>query len=132
MTDRPRSSEKLFALLLIFVTVIFSIWLRGKSPAIRIILPYVFVTVGAPLFLGAAYVTSKYHEISDYQPTQFLGRDSNGLKIRAFLGRFSLIGAWLVVLGLILFIIRQNFNVRALDKVEYLFYNQYSICPKTR
>lgn len=106
MSDRPRSSEKMFALLLIFVTVIFSIWLRGKSPAIRNILPYILVTVGVPLFLGAAYAASKYHEISDYQPTQFLGREANGLKIRTFLGRFSLAGAWLVVLGIILFIIR--------------------------
>lgn len=40
------------------------------------------------------------------RPAQFLGREANGLKIRTFLGRFSLAGAWLVVLGIILFIIR--------------------------
>ena len=106
MPDKPPTSEKYSALLMIFVTVVLSFWLRGKYPDARNILPYLMVIIGVPLMVGASTVTARYREVFDYEPAQFLGRETNGLKIRTFLRRCSLAGGWLIVLGIILFIIR--------------------------
>jgi hypothetical protein len=102
---QPHISERFFGMVFIFVTVTFSFWLRDKYPTAHNILPYIVVIIGAPLFLGAVMVAGRYRKVFDYEPAQFLGLETNGLKIRTFFGRVIFTGGWLMVLGIILFII---------------------------
>ena len=79
-----------------------SVFIFKAQPDVASWLVWLMMITGGILFIVSAIVISKYQNVFDHEPTQFLGRLTTGKKVRGFFHKGAISGGWLLLLGLIL------------------------------
>ncbi|MBI5932729.1 MAG: hypothetical protein HY867_03390 [Chloroflexi bacterium] len=80
--------------ILFFVMIIIGSDLSQTNPGLLIISATILLALGAPTFIYGFSTQKKYQMVFDYEPTEFWGKPSTGMRVRNTLTVFSILGLW--------------------------------------
>lgn len=69
------------------------------NPVFARIFPFGLVIIGIAILVAVATTAEKYKDISDFEKTQFMGRDTNGKQVRSLIYGVGTIGCMSIVIG---------------------------------
>lgn len=80
--------------------------LLKDNPIFAKIFPFSLILIGIVILVAVAVTAEKYKDISDFEKTQFMGKDTNGKQIRSLVYGVGTIGCMSIVVGgfMILFV----------------------------
>lgn len=85
----------------LFITmVLIALSLRQTNPTLVKQLSIGLIVFGAPPFIYGLITQRKYQNIFDYEATEFLGKQSTGMRVRSVLITYSTIGLWCLGTGI--------------------------------
>ncbi len=88
---------------LFVASLAFGIYLADKAPMLVRVLASIIFVGGPFVFFYGIQTMKKYKSISDYEPTQLLGRNCNGKQVRSFSQGLGIIGVLFSISGALLF-----------------------------
>ncbi len=96
-------------------TLVLTFPLIKDNPVLAKLFPYILILIGIAILVAVAVMTEKYKDISDFEKTQFMGRDTNGKQVRSLIYGVGTVGCMSIVVGgfMILFV---GFTIASLGK----------------
>ena len=88
--------------LLFLGIIILGIHIGKSHPAAVFLASLLLVLLGLPVFVYSLYAFQKYKDVYDFEPTQFLGKPSNGKHARQVLMAEVTIRIWCSITGTVL------------------------------